>query len=112
MITAYATISDVRVDRTKVWIELKVDGKYFPVHHQFNTAYLCDYSKIAFLLKTAKVKSVSALTGKTVRVVDNEKSHNSLIAIGHPKRNRFIDLIKQDDFPVMGWRIYLRHRKK
>lgn len=112
MITANATITDVRIDQTKIWIELKVEGKYFPVHHQFDVSYMDAYSKIAFILDITNVKSINDLTGKFVRVIDTENSHNSLIAIGHPEKNRFIDLHKEDDFPVREWRIYWRYRRK
>ena len=130
MITTNATITDVRFDGKKLWIELRVDGKYFPVHHEFDLRYIGDYYKVSSIFGFTDLKnfetsffdfSVSvryilaefnSLKGKTVRVIDTEESHHSLIAIGHPKKNRFIDLHKVDDFTVWEQIIYWRYRKK
>ena len=112
MITANATITDVRFNERKLWIEFRVEGKYFPLHHEFNVGYLGDYYKVAAILDFTDSANFNNLKGKTVRVIDTEESHDSLIAIGHPKRNRFIDLHKVDDFTVWEKIIYWRYRKK
>lgn len=111
MLTTYATISDLRITQTKVWIELKVLGKYFPVNHEFDTALWRDYSKVAFILDITRVKKLGDIKNKGVRVIVTEAINDSLIAIGDPLKNRFIDL-QGDEFPVSERRINWRYRKK
>lgn len=111
MFTANAIITDVIVDQTRVWLQLSLEDKVFPVHYEFDVAMLNDLSKMLFLIKHTKASNIEDLRGKTVRVVDTEEVRNSLVAIGADSKNKFIDLYG-DEYPISEKRLYRRYQKK
>lgn len=111
MYTTDAIITDVIREETKVWLQLDFDNKEFPSHWEFNLATLRDIEKIFFLIKCTKAGTINGLKGKQVRVIDTEEVQNSLLAIGSPSKNKFIDLYGSE-FPVSEKRLYRRYRKK
>ena len=110
MFTANATISDVIVEETKVWVKFEIEGKYFPAHYEFNTSLLSVITKLMFLLKGAKAKNVKDLIGKGIRVIDTEAPSNSLVAVGDNSRNKFVDLYGSE-FPVRERKIYRKYKQ-
>lgn len=110
MITANATISDVIVDKSKVWIQFEIEGKYFPVHYEFNISLLSDFTRLIFIQKRTKTKNTNDLVGKEIRVIDTEASVNSLVAIGDNKKNKFVSLYGSE-FPTREEKIYRKYRQ-
>lgn len=109
MITANAIISDVIISDNKVWIQFQVDGKYYPLHYEFNTSFLSDITKLLFILERSKSKNINDLVGKQMRVIDTEETSNSLVAVGDSCKNKFIDLYGSE-FPVREKKIYRKYR--
>ncbi len=111
MITANAIISDVIADGTKVWVEFEVEGKFFPVHYEFNTSYLNDFTRLMFLLNRTKTKNIKELVGKAIRVVDTEAMRDSVVAVGDRSKDKFVDLFGSE-FTVKEKKIYQNHKQK
>lgn len=111
MYTTDATITDIIVNETKIWLQLNCNEKYFPLHYEFDVRMMNDLSKILFLIKVTKAGNIEGLRGKNVRVIDTEKIQDSLIAIGSNYKNRFIDLYGSE-YPISEKRIYRRYLKK
>lgn len=109
MITTKGTITDVSVNENIVWIQFKVEGKYFQAHFEFNTSLLGDITKLMFLLKRTKSKNINDLIGKNIRVIDTETITKSLVAIGDNNKNKFVDLYGSE-FPVREQKIYKKYR--
>jgi len=109
MITANAIVTNIIVDNSKVWLEFKVEGKYFPVHYEFDVSLLSDLSKLMFLIKRTKAKNIEGLLGKNVRIIDNEQTCNSLVALGDISKNKFVDL-SGSEFPVSERRLYRKYK--
>jgi len=106
--TMTAVIQNVIVGAESVWIQFCLEGKYFPVHHEFYVGVLSDITKLMFLLKHTKAGNVTELSGKQVRVIDTGDSYDSLRAIGSVSKNQFIDLYG-GEFPVSEKKIYRRY---
>lgn len=111
MITANAIITDIIVDSPRVWVQFEVDGKYFPAHYEFNTSFLSDITKLMFLLERTKSKKITDLIGKGIRVIDTEKSIDSVVAVGDNSKNKFVDLYGSE-YPVRERKIYRKYKHK
>lgn len=109
MVTANAIITDVIADSSKVWIQFEVEGKYFPVHFEFNTSLLSDITRLMFLVERTKAKDIKDLIGKNIRVIDTEAMRDSLVAVGDNSKNKFVDLYGSE-FPVRERRIYRKYK--
>lgn len=109
MFTANATITDVIVEKPKVWVQFEIEGKYFPAHYEFNTSLLSDITKLMFLIERTKAKDIKDLIGKGIRVIDTEAPSDSLVAVGDNSKNKFVDLYGSE-FPVRERKIYRKYR--
>lgn len=115
MLTKNATITNITLEtgnaNTVMWIQFECEDRPWPIYLKFQIWFLSEFEKVSFIMNTAKVRHYRDLIGKKVRVIDNEEERNYLIAIGHPSKNRFIDL-HGSEFPVSERRIYWRYRHK
>ena len=109
MITTTAVITDVITENTIVYIQVKIEGKYFPATFALNTSSLSDITKLLFLIQRTKAKNVKDLIDKKIRVIDTEEMTNSLVAVRDLSKNKFVD-INGKEFPVRERRIYRRYQ--
>ena len=112
MTTTYAIMSEVNVETAKVSIKFKIKGSQQPAYHVFHTSLMGEYYKLWFILNTTKVKKLDDIKDKSLRVIYDEEEANSIIAVGDPLDDKFVDLQTQELHPVSEKRIYRRYREK
>ena len=112
MITTYAIMSDVEAKTAKVSAWFKIKGREEIVYHEFDTSSLSQFYKLTFILDTTKAKSLDSIKEKSLRVIYSEGKEISIVAIGDPINNKFVDLQTEELHPVSERKIYRRYRKK
>ena len=112
MITTYAIMSDVDAKTAKVSVWLKIKGKEEIAYHEFDTSSLAQFYRLTFILDTTKAKSLDSIKEKSIRVIYTEGKEISIVAIGAPIDNKFVDLRTDELHPVSERKIYRRYRKK